>query len=194
MYLFFDTETTGLPADYKAPAGAGWPHIVSLSWLLTLPDGRPIKQRHCIIKPDGYEIPEASTKVHGITTAQALEKGLPLDMVMVGFTADAFKASMLIAHNLAFDRKVLETGFLKAGILYNPFAYVKNFCTMEAGTELVRIPSPYGGFKWPKLVELYKHLFGTEFTGQHSSDSDTAACARCFFEIQHLAAKSIPTL
>jgi len=36
MYLFFDTETTGLPRNYKAPATdlANWPRLVQIAWLL----------------------------------------------------------------------------------------------------------------------------------------------------------------
>lgn len=42
MYLFFDTETTGLPRDWKAPVTntANWPRMVQLAWLLYEPDGK----------------------------------------------------------------------------------------------------------------------------------------------------------
>jgi hypothetical protein len=35
MYLFFDTETTGLPSNYKAPATDlnNSPRLVQLAWL-----------------------------------------------------------------------------------------------------------------------------------------------------------------
>lgn len=34
MYLFFDTETTGLPKNYKAPASDSdnWPRLVQIAW------------------------------------------------------------------------------------------------------------------------------------------------------------------
>jgi hypothetical protein len=39
MYLFFDTETTGLPKNYKAPVTDlnNWPRLVQLAWLFYYP-------------------------------------------------------------------------------------------------------------------------------------------------------------
>ena len=36
MYLFFDTETTGLPKNWKAPITdlENWPRLVQLAWLV----------------------------------------------------------------------------------------------------------------------------------------------------------------
>ena len=40
-YLFFDTETTGIPNDYKAPCTNtdNWPRLIQLGWLLTDAEG-----------------------------------------------------------------------------------------------------------------------------------------------------------
>ncbi len=37
MYLFFDTETTGIPKNRKAPISdsTNWPRLVQLAWLIT---------------------------------------------------------------------------------------------------------------------------------------------------------------
>ena len=36
-YLFFDTETTGLPKNWKAPVTdtENWPRIVQIAWILS---------------------------------------------------------------------------------------------------------------------------------------------------------------
>jgi hypothetical protein len=36
MYLFIDTETTGLPKNYKAPLHdlSNWPRLIQIAWLL----------------------------------------------------------------------------------------------------------------------------------------------------------------
>ena len=39
-YLFFDTETTGLPKDYKDATHPDTPHIVELAEILTDETGR----------------------------------------------------------------------------------------------------------------------------------------------------------
>jgi len=47
MYLFFDTETTGLPKNWKAPIEDlnNWPRLVQLAWLEWKPN---LRQRlHC---------------------------------------------------------------------------------------------------------------------------------------------------
>jgi hypothetical protein len=42
MYLFFDTETSGLPRTHKAPVSDldNWPRIVQIAWLLIDEQGR----------------------------------------------------------------------------------------------------------------------------------------------------------
>ena len=44
MYLFFDTETTGIPRNYKAPASdfKHWPRLVQIAWLVTDATGNEI--------------------------------------------------------------------------------------------------------------------------------------------------------
>ena len=85
MYLFFDTETTGVPSNYQAPYTAKnvWPRMVQLAWILTDLDGRILRQSTTIIKPQGYQIPEGATAVHGITTEQAEREGRDLNEVFI---------------------------------------------------------------------------------------------------------------
>ncbi len=53
MYLFFDTETTGIPKNYKAPASdlKNWPRLVQLAWLATDDTGIEIRSAERIVKP-----------------------------------------------------------------------------------------------------------------------------------------------
>lgn len=67
MYLFFDTETTGLSHRND--------HVVQIAWVLTDAAGN-IKVEEChVIRPNGYSIPPAAARIHGITTAKACEIG-----------------------------------------------------------------------------------------------------------------------
>lgn len=92
-YLFFDTETTGIPNDYKAPCTNtdNWPRLIQLGWLLTDAAGRILSEGNHIVRPDGFEIPKAASDVHGITTEFALENGKPLLDVIFAFGADLIK-------------------------------------------------------------------------------------------------------
>ena len=68
MYLIFDTETTGLPQDFKKSYQDldNWStaRCVQLSWQLHNRLGELIDSGNDIIKPDGFDIPQASIKIH----------------------------------------------------------------------------------------------------------------------------------
>ena len=66
MYLIFDTETTGLPKKWNAPISdsENWPRCVQLAWQLHDKNGKLISHQSSIIKPDGFDIPFESEKVH----------------------------------------------------------------------------------------------------------------------------------
>lgn len=79
VYLFFDTETTGLPKRYDAPSSdlENWScRLVQLSWLMEDDSKTLLSQGDLIIKPDGFEIPKQASDVHGITTEWHLRKEL----------------------------------------------------------------------------------------------------------------------
>ena len=78
MFLIFDTETTGLPLRDNAPLQEldNWPRIVQLAWQVLDIKGNYIAARDYIIKPEGFVIPYAAEKVHGISTAMAESQGI----------------------------------------------------------------------------------------------------------------------
>ncbi len=47
MFLIFDTETTGLPKNYKAPVtdSDNWPRMVQVAWQLHDNSGKLFKQK-----------------------------------------------------------------------------------------------------------------------------------------------------
>ena len=60
------------------------------------------------------------------------------------------------------------------------------FCTMETGAYYTKIETYNGDYKWPKLIELYRHLFGHDFKGAHNSLDDIRATRECFWEMLRL--------
>lgn len=185
MYLFFDTETTGLPKNHKAPASdlKNWPRLVQIAWLLIDEQENEISSAEFIIKPEGFVIPKDAAKVHGITTELALKKGVSLSTVLLVTASSIEKASLLVAHNMSFDEKILGAEFLRSG--YPDFVQSKERrCTMLAATDYCHLSGPYG-YKWPTLQELHMHLFREPFAGAHQALVDVRACARCYFELKH---------
>lgn len=58
MYLFFDTETTGLPKRWNAPVTdlENWPRLVQLAWIMYDDRGNMLESRDVIVKPEGFTI------------------------------------------------------------------------------------------------------------------------------------------
>ncbi len=186
--MFFDVETTGLPTRYDAPYSRVdvWPRIVSVCWAFYTTAGDELQHDYAIVKPNGFLIPDEAALIHGITTERALQEGTPLKSVLNKMTADIqlHRPLLAVAHNIRFDEPVLHAEFLRC-MLPRPLVRMRKFCTMSTTTELCRLrPRRQGKFKWPKLVELHRHLFGTEFSAGHHAGADVKACAECFFELQ----------
>lgn len=184
--LFFDTETTGLPRNYKAPVSdlGNWPRMVQIAWLLTDEHGNEAGAYEYVIKPDGYVIPAEAARIHGITTERALREGYPLADVLAAFLEDLRGADCLIAHNVQFDEKIVGAELLRAG-LRDELQGRPKVCTMQSATDFCRLPGPYG-FKWPTLAELHTALFGQGFIGAHRALADVRACAKSYFQLRRL--------
>lgn len=176
MYLFFDTETTGLSRRSD--------HVVQIAWALVDKNGVVSSDASYVIKPDGYSIPRAASDIHGITTAQACQIGEPLVRVLKEFSSIAKEAEAVVAHNIDFDIGILRTDYHRAGIAF-PLDGKMQICTMRLSTEWCRLPKFNGmsGFKYPKLDELHYRLFGETFDGAHDAKNDVDACIRCYFAL-----------
>jgi DNA polymerase III epsilon subunit-like protein len=186
-YLFFDTETTGLPKNWNASVNdfGNWPRLVQLAWVFYI-DGNLIESKDYIIKPEGFKIPEDSSKIHGITHEIAEKQGALLKIVLNDFASNITKADYLVAHNMSFDQMIMGAEFLRNG-LPNHFDVKKTICTKEASTNFCAIPSnnSFKKFKWPKLSELHIKLFGHDFDDSHNALVDVTATAKCFFEMKN---------
>ena len=186
MYLFFDTETTGLPKNWKAPVTDlnNWPRLVQLAYLYYDNNGNKIAGGDFIIKPEGFTIPAEVSKIHGISTERALKEGQPILDVLNSFQSLIEQATYLVAHNMAFDEKIVGAEFLRNGMT-NSIPSKKKICTMERTTNFCAIPGPYG-YKWPKLSELHYKLFSANFDEAHNAAVDITATAKCFWELKRL--------
>ena len=185
-YLFFDTETTGVPNDWNTPltAFSNWPRLVQLAYLLYDSKGTLILSNETLIKPDGFSIPKDASDVHGITTEFALNNGNGINEVLSNFEEQCLKSKYLVAHNINFDSKIMGSEFLR-NTSRNPISKLQLLCTMEASTDFCKIEGYYG-YKWPKLSELHIKLFGVDFEGAHNALADIEATARCFWEMRKL--------
>ncbi len=185
MYLIFDTETTGLPHNKTAPLEDldNWPRLVQIAWQLHNPQGKLLSTGNHIVKPEGFTIPFNAEKVHGISTARALEVGEDLKQVLEKFTEDVAKAQVLIGHNIEFDNKIIGAEYLRTQ-QDNVLADMPNIDTSVETVEYCQLAGGLGGrLKQPRLIELYEKLFGEGFGDAHDAAYDVDATAKAFFEL-----------
>lgn len=181
--LFLDTETTGIPErswkwdeDY-----AQYPHIVQLAWM------HGCKVESHIIRPDGWEIPEEATNVHGITTDFALACGEPFAAVVDRFIQDCHDAGLLCGHNIHFDTGIIKANILRelgreyydANDVESALYKGKRIDTMRPTMKWVDARTQTGRLKFPTLSELYAHCFNGETFAAHDALADVKAVARC---------------
>lgn len=183
MILFFDTETTGLPKNWKAPITdfENWPRLVQLAYQLFDDQGNKLIEGDYLVKPSGFTIPMAATEIHRITNEKANSQGLNITNVLKEFKILLDDAETIVAHNIDYDEKILGCEFLRLN-LSNPFIGKSKICTMESSTNYCAITGPYG-YKWPKLSELYYKLFNSNFEEAHNAMIDIQATSKCFWEL-----------
>ncbi|MDF1570280.1 MAG: DNA polymerase III subunit alpha [Bacteroidales bacterium] len=184
MFLIFDTETTGLPKSDNAPIEQldNWPRVVQIAWQLHDKTGKLLQVENMVIRPDGYEIPYSAEKVHGISTALALETGIPAAEALGKFAEAIARSTFIIGHNVQFDLKITAAEFLRARI-ENKLLTTPTVCTMELTRDFCKLPGRGNRYKSPKLEELYSILFSESFAEAHNASADVNATARAFFEL-----------
>lgn len=199
MYMFFDTETTGLPNFNLGLTDAAQPRILQIAMLLRDADGRDIAAWKAPIKPEGWRVDERKVNdqgkptayaIHGIGNAYLEQYGVGIKQALGMFRWFESKATLKVAHNYRFDGFLLKSEHERAGVApIDP--PIDKFCTMKVMTDLMKLPPTANmvaaGFDKPKsakLSEAYKYCTGRELIGAHDAFADVKACADVFFWIK----------
>jgi len=128
------------------------------------------------------EIPNEIVKITGITNELISERGVGIKTVINEFIEVISKFNpTLIAHNIEFDLKVIQSSLLKNNISFD-FKNYRQVCTMKASKNFCNLPN----FKYPKLEELYFKLFSQERLKSHRAIYDTKDTAKSFFKLIEL--------
>ena len=193
--LFFDTETNGLPRQKNSTVATDWPPVVQLAWQVWDAAADPpvcISNISHIVKPDPSLVWDLGSQVfHTISKERALSEGAEPDKVFAAFRTALESSTVVVAHNIAFDKPVLSMEAIRRG--YPPLSWsAQECCTMMASREFCRLPSMYSRpsdpYKYPKLSELHAILFGNN-SGIvfHDAAADVDCTVRCFFRLVELA-------
>tara|TARA_B100001063_G_scaffold246715_1_gene287164 strand:+ start:4376 stop:5041 length:666 start_codon:yes stop_codon:yes gene_type:complete len=190
--LVFDTETTGLPKFGATPRNHNlYPYIVQFSWLIY--DDSTMRltniNNHLVRLPDGMDIPEESTKIHGITNEQMRASGEDINIVLDAFNDAVKNSQIIVAHNIKFDDEMVQCECIRNNRINIMKSYPTKikYCTMKYGKEITKIEKiskfdPNKTYlKPPKLFELHQHYFNQVPNNLHNSLVDVFVCFRCFY-------------
>lgn len=181
-YLFFDTETNGLPVDPRKTyyLTDNWAHIIQLAWVITNEEGVELEAHDLLIKPT-FEWSMESQQIHGITQSKAKKLGLDSTEVLERFETSLNQIDYLVAHNIWFDINALGAEFIRNN-KKNPMLFKKKICTLQASRIIGK--KLYNKAKGMTLTDLHTYLIGNDFGGAHDALNDTRACVRCYFKMR----------
>jgi DNA polymerase-3 subunit epsilon len=192
LALIFDTETTD-KVDFKKPAtDPCQPELVQLGMILVDTASWTRKmQISMLIQDVSTSIQPGAQKVHGISVEDCKQFGMPRSLATQAFLHACSQADILVAHNLEFDKKVMEAAiFHRKGSLFVSGngnndniiddSTLQQICTMQASTEILELPGKFG-FKWPSLEEAHDYFTnGENIEGSHDALVDAEACLAVF--------------
>jgi len=171
LTIVFDTETTGLPLHGRAPLHKQ-PKCIEFGAVLLDADGKVVDECNQLINP-GEPLEAVITKITGLTDSD-LASQPPFDQVLLPIAALFSRAQCAIAHNLAFDRSIidfeLERMRLQEDGAVDEFAWPERMlCTVEATM------ADWG--RRPKLQELYLQTLDRPLAQTHRALDDARALA-----------------
>lgn len=181
--LFIDTETSGIPKHWSASAKRvdKWPYILQIAWAIYTRSGEKVVFRNFYnIDAGDVDIDHDAQLIHGITNQMLDDKGIKRKKALNLLAKDLKKYEpLMVGHFLELDKRMVEVGFVRAGIEHDLSDYPK-FCTMRFSRNLSTHST---SSHFMRLNELYKYIFGSEMQWQHNAFYDVMATKECFFEL-----------
>ena len=190
--LVFDTETSGLPKERNPSIydTDKWPHVMQVSYVIYNTETGEIDEKYdAYIKLNTWVIVDpVSEGIHGITREIMDTKGVPIQEALVRVRDALGKVDICVGHNVSFDKRFMIVEGIRNSIRMN---FPADYCTMKNGKQICKIDFTFSngakGFKFPKLMELYEHLFPGIPAPQnlHNSFADTIITLKCYCKMAH---------
>ena len=180
-FLVVDTETSGLPKNWKASYTQenNWPHIIQIAWIIYDEHYIEIQRKNHYIKNPDIALDVASQKIHRITHDFLEANGASGLEVMMEFKKDIDQYKpLVIGHFIEFDFHMINVEFSRLG-LNDIFNGIDFFCTMSASRPYVRNTS----VELLKLNEFYEELFDEAPEDYHNALADTLNTSKIFFHL-----------
>ena len=190
--LVFDTETSGLPKERNPSIydTDKWPHVMQVSYIIYNTETSEIDEKYdAYIKLNTWvRVDPVSEGIHGITREIMDTKGVPIQEALVRVRDALGKVDICVGHNVSFDKRFMIVEGIRNSIRMN---FPADYCTMKNGKQICKIDFTFSngekGFKFPKLMELYEHLFPGIPAPQnlHNSFADTIITLKCYCKMAH---------
>ena len=169
--LIFDTETTGIPL-HPAAKDSVQPRIIEWGGVLIDDQGEVQYELHLLINP-GVRLPDEITKITGISDSDLIDQ-FSFAQVAGQLRHVFASADTLVAHNLPFDRKMMELELARNDIQDWPWPR-NNICTVQEHAE-------EWGYR-PTLKKLYQWYFDKPLDQTHRALDDVYALAEIYKEM-----------
>ena len=162
--IVFDLETTGLPLAEGADLDLQ-PRITEFGAIKLDHQLKEIAMLEFLVNP-GIPLDPKVTKITGLTDDMLKDKK-PFVARLEEITNFFLGERVLVAHNLPFDRIVLQFELERLDKMTMFPWPPEQICTVEVGETIWN--------KKRKLVDLYKEITGNEHKGAHRSIADVRA-------------------
>lgn len=182
--IVFDTETTGFPLGRNVPpfmsGNYNSARMIEIGYILMENDNVIQKVNH-LIKHDEY-IELNNSHIHGITMDMLTTQGKNMKHVLSELENNIKDVDMIISHNFDFDFSILMSEVYRYYPLYKKLLghmySIPSYCTMRKGMIYLQQK------KWPKLKDLYLHLYPmTSYEQTHRALDDAEICAKCYLKL-----------
>lgn len=190
--MIFDTETSGLPKERNPSIydTDKWPHVMQLSYIIyDMESGELDEVYDVYIRLNTWIIVDpVSTEIHGITREIMDSQGISIQEALIHMRDALGKVDLCVGHNVSFDKRFIIVEGIRNNIRMN---FPADYCTMKNSKDLCKIEFTFSngskGFKYPKLMELYQHLFPGIPVPQnlHNSLADTIITLKCYCKMAH---------
>ena len=190
--MVFDTETSGLPKERNPSIydTDKWPHVMQVSYIIYDTETGEVDETYdAYIKLNTWVIVDpVSIQIHGITQEIMDKKGIPIQEALIHLRDALGKVDLCVGHNVSFDKRFIIVEGVRNNIRMN---FPTDYCTMKNSKNICKIQFTFSdgtkGFKYPKLMELYEHLFPDIPAPQnlHNSFADTIVTLKCYCKMAH---------
>lgn len=186
LTMFLDIETTGLPImagydKYHNPRHIekyDTSRIIEIGYIIANMSGDIYIARSSLIK---YDKPIPNTHIHNITNVMLINSiSIATALLQLNDDITYNNIDRIVCHNVLFDMNILLSECCRASL--DELAYKLNaiqlICTMREGKKHMAVD------KFPKLTELYKHLYDEDIKQRHRAIDDARLCMLCYMKMQ----------